>query len=504
MTRGKKKVVAVELEQTRSSSLLHAESAQELSNKIQTLEKKQPSSSVIVVVQAMMEETEPPFTSTIMDEVMPQRFRIPLVIQYSGSGDPSEHVEAYRSWMQIQTVTDAMMCRRFFITLTGSARSWYRQLKPNFIGSFTDLSRLFLTQFISGKRSRKPNTHLFAIKQEPKESLKDYIARFNEEALLVEDYDDKMTLAAVFSGLKEGKFTFSIGKNLPKTLAELVTRAQKYTNAEEFSNTRKNVQVTEPNGKGKRPRNEETQPSSKGLDDCTPRDRRSSRKPKGNRSYTPLNTSAEQILLDIRGCKLLNWPICMRADPDHQDKHKYCRLHRDHGHNTTDYVDLKDEIETLIRKGHVCRYTKEERTARKEEREREQEQPNNTMEEPAEIRTIFEGSSGGGDSNRARKAHSRKSDPEHYVHLTERPSKELRVNPCSLTFTEEDVRGIQHWHDDALVVTMTIANRKVYRIVVDIGSSTNVIYSEAFERMRIPRSHLRPMKTPCTALPKKK
>ncbi|XP_058075684.1 uncharacterized protein LOC131224158 [Magnolia sinica] len=217
-----------------------------------------------------MEETEPPFTSDIMNEVMPQRFRIPPVIQYSGSGDPSEHVEAYRSWMQIQTATDAMMCRWFSITLTGSAQSWYRQLRPNSINSFVELSRLYLTQFISGKRSQKPNTHMFAIKQEPKESLKDYIAHFNEKALLIEDYDDKMALAAVFISLKEEKFTFSIGKNPPKTLTKLVARAQKHTNAEEFSNAHKSVQVANSNGKGKKPRNEESQPSNKGLDNRAP------------------------------------------------------------------------------------------------------------------------------------------------------------------------------------------------------------------------------------------
>ncbi|XP_058075987.1 uncharacterized protein LOC131224695 [Magnolia sinica] len=265
---------------------------------------------------------------------------------------------------------DAMMYRGFSITLTVSARSWYRQLKPNSIGSFVELSRLFLTQFISGKKSRKSNTHMFTIKQEPKESLKDYITRFNEEALQVEDYDDKMTLSAVFGGLKEARFTFSIGKNSSKTLADLIARAQKYTNAEEFTNARKNVQVTNPTGKGKRPKNEESQPSGKGPDDRTPRDQSPSRRPEGKfRSYTPLNTSTEQILLDIRGEKLLNWPVCMKVDSEHRDKRKYYRFHRDHGHNTADCVDLKDEIETLICKGHLRRYTKGERTAWKEERE---------------------------------------------------------------------------------------------------------------------------------------
>ncbi|XP_058111195.1 uncharacterized protein LOC131254214 [Magnolia sinica] len=337
-----------------------------------------------------MEETEPTFTSAIMSEVMPQRFQKPPVIQYSRYSDPSEHVEAYRSWKQIQTAMDAM--------------------------------------------------------------------------------------------------------NPPKTLAELITRAQKYTNAEEFSNTRKNVQVIEPIGKGKRPRNKEPQPSSKRPNDCTPHDRRPSKKPEGKfHSYTPLNTSIEQILLDIRGQKLLNWPICMKANPDRRDKRKYCRFHRDHGHNTADCMDLKDDIETLIRKGHLSRYTKEERTARREEREL----PNNTAEEPIKICTIL------GDSNRARKAHSRKPDPELYIHMTERPTKELQVSPCSLTFTKDDACRIQHPHDDALVVDMTIVNHKVYHTLVDTRISADVIYYEAFERMRIPRSCLRLVKTPYTALPEK-
>ncbi|XP_058068266.1 uncharacterized protein LOC131217368 [Magnolia sinica] len=381
----------------------------ELNDKFLTLERKQQLSTIPVIVQAMMEETKPPFTSTIMDEVRPQRFQIPPVIQYSGSGDPSEYVEAYCSWMQIQTTTDAMMCRGFSITLTGSAQK---------------LSRLFLTQFTSDKKSRKPNTHLLTIKQGPKESLKDYIARVNEEALQVEYYNDKMTLNAVFSGLKEGRFTFSIGKNPPKTLAEFVARAQKYNNAEEFTNARKSVQ----------------------------------------------------------------------ADSKHRDERKFYHFNQDHGHNTNDYVDLKDEIKSLIHKGHLCQYAKRERAARKEERE--QERPKNPTKEPAEIRTIFGGLAGGGDSNSAPKTYSRKYDSERYIHLSERPSKELRINPCSLTFTEDDAREIQHPHDDALVITMTIANHKVYRILVDTGSLADVIYSEAFEGMRVPRSHLRPMKTP--------
>ncbi|XP_058111723.1 uncharacterized protein LOC131255046 [Magnolia sinica] len=254
---------------------------------------------------------------------------------------------------------------------------------------------MFLTQFISSKRSQKPTTHLLTFKQGNKEPLKDYITCFNEEALLVEDKDDKMALSTMFSGLKEGKFTFSIGKNPPTTLAEL-----------------KNTPT---------PRN----------------------------SLIPGRTS--------KGQRLLNWLVYMKTDVENRDKRKYCWFHRDHGHNTSNCVDLKDKIDTLIRKGHLHWYTKEER---------------------------------------ARKADFQSSNPKHYVHLAERLRKELHVNPCSLTFTEDDAQGIHHPHDDDLVVAMTIANYKVFRILVDTGSSADIIDSEVFERIGIDRSCLRPMKTP--------
>ncbi|XP_058078215.1 uncharacterized protein LOC131226641 [Magnolia sinica] len=239
---------------------------------------------------------------------------------------------------------DAMMCRAFLITLSGSARSWYRQLKPKTIGSFAELSRLFLTQLISRKKSRKPTTHLFTLRQGNKESLKDFIACFNEEELLVDDYNNKMTLSAMFNGLKEGKFIFSIRKNLPTTLAELISRAQKYTNAKEFSNSCKNVHIAKQSSKEKRPRNEELQSSSKKPGDHASPDCRPSRRPENKfLSYTPLNTSLEQILLDIKGQRLLNWTVCLKTGADQQDKCKYCRFHHDNSHNTSDCVDLKDE-----------------------------------------------------------------------------------------------------------------------------------------------------------------
>ncbi|XP_058103658.1 uncharacterized protein LOC131247297 [Magnolia sinica] len=337
-----------------------------------------------------MEETEPPFNSEIMGVAMPPRFRMPPIIQYWNSGDLTEHMESYRSWMRFQLALEAMMCRAFSITLTGDMRSWYQQLKPKSISTFVELRK-------------NPPT-----------------------------------------------------KNLPTTLGELISQAQKYSNAEEFFRSRKNNQGSEYSSKEKKRKDKApSQANKRKSEESISRDRRPSRRLERKfNSYTPLNTSSEQILLDIWDKRLLYWPSCLKTKAGQLDKRRYCCFHRDHGHNTNDCVNLKEEIETLIHKGHLRQYVKEEKQPRKNE------SSSRAANDAVNIQTIYGGPSGGGDSNQARKAHARSTNLKHYIHLVDRLSKEPRMSPCSLTFTEDDARGIQHPHDDALVVTMTVANRK--------------------------------------------
>ncbi|KAH7524986.1 hypothetical protein FEM48_Zijuj06G0177400 [Ziziphus jujuba var. spinosa] len=76
--------------------------------------------------------------------------------------------------------------------------------------------------------------------------------------------------------------------------------------------------------------------------------------------------------------------------------------------------------------------------------------------------------------------------------------KRTRVEPCTITFIEEDAKGAHYPYDDVLVVTLIVANHKVHRILVDTGSSTNTIYSSAFRHMRIGKDCLKPVTTPLT------
>ena len=46
----------------------------------------------------------------------------------------------------------------------------------------------------------------------------------------------------------------------------------------------------------------------------------------------------------------------MKTNLAKRDITKYCKFHRDHGHQIDDCIQLKKEIEFLIRRGHLGRY----------------------------------------------------------------------------------------------------------------------------------------------------
>ncbi|XP_065633533.1 uncharacterized protein LOC136069192 [Quercus suber] len=125
------------------------------------------------------------------------------------------------------------MCKAFPTTLKGPTRVWFSRLTSNSISTFKDLSAQFTTHFIRGHRYKKSTACLMSIKQREDKTLRSYITRFNKEALSIDKVDDKILVAAFTNGLRKGKFLFSLYKNDPKTMSEVLYRATKYMNAED-------------------------------------------------------------------------------------------------------------------------------------------------------------------------------------------------------------------------------------------------------------------------------
>ena len=73
-------------------------------------------------------------------------------------------------------------------------------------------------------------------------------------------------------------------------------------------------------------------------------------------------------------------------------------------------------------------------------------------------------------------------------------SKQPRLD-TSITFSDSDLEGCQHPHDDPLVVRTVVANQILHRVLVDNGSSADIIFASAFDKMGIGREKLDPVNT---------
>nr|XP_023893187.1 uncharacterized protein LOC112005169 [Quercus suber] len=121
---------------------------------------------------------------------------MPQVENYDGNKDPLDHLESVRTLMHLQGVPDEIMCRAFPTTLKGPARIWFSMLMPNSISTFKELSAQFASHFIEGHRYKKSTACLISIKQREDEKLRSYIARFNKEALSIDEANDKILVVA--------------------------------------------------------------------------------------------------------------------------------------------------------------------------------------------------------------------------------------------------------------------------------------------------------------------
>ncbi|XP_058071075.1 uncharacterized protein LOC131220120 [Magnolia sinica] len=290
-------------------------------------------------------------------------------------------------------------------------------------------------------------------------------------------------------GVRYKPFLASLDKNPSLTLAEFMARSDKYADAKETRIMREAAQNVKVSAKESVKKEVDSAGGKKHKNDRACDERKSGKRPDRKFStYTPLNKLQEQVLMEIKGKGFVNCPDRLLNNPNRRSKNKYCLYHRDHRHNTSDCYHLKEEIERLIREGRLREHVKRTRTT--EERSGD----NRPIEE---IRTIVGGPQGGGDSNNARKTYARSiSRPESEILILSRPSKEKKREKYCISFTDKDARGIFHPHNDALVVTLTIANRKVFRILVNTGLSADVLFTQVFDKISVKRSTLRPILTP--------
>ncbi|XP_019159374.1 PREDICTED: uncharacterized protein LOC109156045 [Ipomoea nil] len=252
--------------------------------------------------------------------------RIPGNKDYDGRTDPEVHVDSYYRNMLMMGVSDVVMCRALYSTLTGRAADWFRTLEPGPITCFASLATKFVRKFVTSKIVCKHYMYLEKAKQLEWESLIEFLGRWKIAIGEVEPMDDLTAIHMLHTSLRAGDLYQDFILHPPGSYKEAFQRVTDYANA-----AKRSQEVGLSHRSAGRSENRSTEQQARG------------RGRQGD--FTPLNRSAAEALHYAQSCNLVKLPDSMC---DGKDKTKHCAFHRCQGHDTEDCTNLKQLLEDLL------------------------------------------------------------------------------------------------------------------------------------------------------------
>jgi hypothetical protein len=182
------------------------------------------------------------------------------------------------------------------------------------------------------------------------------------------------------------------------------------------------------------------------------------------------------------------WPKKNEKQTSWKDKSKWCAFHEDFGHLTDQCIALRKEISYLLSKGHL-----KELLGRKRSKTQDAERAPERAPSPPPNAKVINFISGGSDICGTSYSAAKKRARECKLENGERPIRTTTLtNQKTISFEETDRGDIQDPHHDGLVITLCIANCFVRRILIDGGSSVNIIQLDALKKMGIPEADIVP------------
>jgi len=129
-----------------------------------------------------------PFSQTIMDTMVPASFMVSK-ITFTYVEDSEAHIIAFHTQMMILGGTDAMHCKLFIRTFSGTTLDWFISLPNGHITSFDHFANLFREQFVINQAPPP-----FDVKQYQGEPLKDFLNRFGALVVKLHTTDEAMVV----------------------------------------------------------------------------------------------------------------------------------------------------------------------------------------------------------------------------------------------------------------------------------------------------------------------
>ncbi|XP_062080899.1 uncharacterized protein LOC133785697 [Humulus lupulus] len=345
-----------------------------------------------------------------------------FITLYDGGTDPTEHLSKFNRMMSFHRVSEDAKCHVFPLTLMRSADKWFKKHRSGSIHSWHQLSSSFRRQCIAAWKVSFEVNALANIKQGPLETLKAYIKHFKEEEARTKRVDDGQQLMALQAGIQAGSSLWDdLQRRGCHQLDDFIRQPQEYVNWEDahigafrgpvsfptLSSPKRHGSRSSPAGFGAMPSIDfNAAPTGYGARPTrykdfqlafsartvgqaqftVPSETSSERRRGGNgkgkmpkwtgatltgygvapkerytsqySEYMKLVDSRENIFV-VMGWQIHYWkPQPIRRDRERRDSNKFCRSPNDVGHHTNECQKIKDEIENLIKLGHLHQYAR--------------------------------------------------------------------------------------------------------------------------------------------------
>ncbi|XP_070023340.1 uncharacterized protein [Nicotiana sylvestris] len=197
------------------------------------------------------------------------------------------------------------------------------------------------------------------------------------------------------------------------------------------------------------------------------------------------NVSTLELVAVLRGMgNKVHWPKEMRSNPNRRNPDHWCEFHNDHGHKTANCRLLKGEVDHLLKHGYLTKLFSDKGKQAYMKNKQEPSKP------PSPKRTVNV-ISGGEEINGVTYTIANKVSKVTITH-----GKQVRyvLEEESITFDDADTDGLLTLHNDALVISLLVHDTNVNRVLIDPGSSVNIILLRVLHDMQsedklVPKAH---------------
>ncbi|XP_056851580.1 uncharacterized protein LOC130500665 [Raphanus sativus] len=426
---------------------------------------------------------------------------------YEGTGDPDNHIAQYKQPMLAVAIPrdarEATMCKGFGSTLTGPALQWYINLPTKSIKSFAALSDKFVEQFASSRDLEKNSDDLYEILQHRNEPLRSYIAHFNQVKVAIPECNADTAISAFKRGLlPEGELYKELIKYKCRIMEDVLSRAWAQVRWEEdvASRAKAGLKYDQKSSKPTRSDRDEPSHSKSSKETSNPSRGRYQHRPLPRSEGMMVSTWPDISHLAISKPELIGvlrqmgpqvrWPPKMKAAEANRNPKGWCEFHSDHGHTTENCMALKMEVAELLKKGYLREFLSD-----KAKNLLNKEGPGLPIEAapalPPQQDRVIHVITGGSEV-----IHSKKSTRNARNGQEAEGPEHLLLGTDEISFTAREQEKVLTPHHDAVAISLTIANCLVKRILVDNGSSSNIIFYSAFADLGLEPTALTRKATP--------